>query len=215
MTEADWIIVFALCKGFSSDPVGPNAWMCRLAWWTFVAGQPFDTDAAIAEHADWLNRPDPTKPKPKPDPTSSRASSSSARPPRSHAPNGNCPKTSTQQSGSPMSTQPIGLSRTANRDHLRDADTLLTRRLDDALKRLWRLTTISTMRIDGSASANWSRRKQHSRPRAGPLTATECATKPRRELPSAIDRRREMTKSWRHHEHDQKINRRPQENRQL
>lgn len=57
-TQAELVMVMRLCRGFGAEPVGPIVWMCRLAWWTLYAGQPFDADAAIAEHADWLNRPD-------------------------------------------------------------------------------------------------------------------------------------------------------------
>lgn len=57
MTDAEWLIVMMLCQ-FDNQFVGPNAWMCRLAWFTYQSGQPFDVDAAIAQHADWMNRPE-------------------------------------------------------------------------------------------------------------------------------------------------------------
>ncbi|OBK92395.1 hypothetical protein A5646_03580 [Mycobacterium sp. 1245499.0] len=57
ITDAERVIVLALCKGFTSDPVGPFTWLCRLAWFTLTSGQDFDADAAIAGHAAWLNDP--------------------------------------------------------------------------------------------------------------------------------------------------------------
>lgn len=57
VTPTEWVIVMRLCK-FDEGVVGPFAWLCRLAWCTLVAGQPFDTDAAIAENADWLDKPE-------------------------------------------------------------------------------------------------------------------------------------------------------------
>lgn len=56
ITEAEWVLIFRVCDGNNPGPVGPNAWLCRLALFTLYVGQPFDTDAAIAEHMDWLNK---------------------------------------------------------------------------------------------------------------------------------------------------------------
>lgn len=56
LNRAEWSVIVLLCGGYNSGPVGPRAWLCRLAWFTLWAGQPFDTDAAIAEHMDWLNK---------------------------------------------------------------------------------------------------------------------------------------------------------------
>lgn len=56
MTPAEWLLVGVSCQ-FGNEFPGPFAWMCRRAWVTLVAGRSFDTDAAIAEHQNWLNRP--------------------------------------------------------------------------------------------------------------------------------------------------------------
>lgn len=56
-THADVLIVALLCQPDNPIPA-PNAWLCRQAWIAHSFGQPFDVDAVIAEHMDWLNRPE-------------------------------------------------------------------------------------------------------------------------------------------------------------
>ncbi len=60
-TAAEVLIVAMLCQGFDNDPVGPRAWTCRRAWFTLSMGQPFDFDSEIAEHNDWLDKPENAK----------------------------------------------------------------------------------------------------------------------------------------------------------
>lgn len=56
-TDAEELIVAMLCRWSDGNITGPNAWLCRLAWVTFLAEQPFDVDAVIAERLDWLDAP--------------------------------------------------------------------------------------------------------------------------------------------------------------
>ncbi len=55
--DAEMVVVHMLCR-FGADIVGPYAWMCRRAWLTLSNGLPFDTDAEIAEHAAWMDKPE-------------------------------------------------------------------------------------------------------------------------------------------------------------
>lgn len=60
MTGPELLTVAALCSWHipPPEPVGPNRWLCRLAWATYQAGHTLDVDAAIAEYLPWLNTPD-------------------------------------------------------------------------------------------------------------------------------------------------------------